>query len=208
MKSALFLSNGGANPAIRKIASRPEAIGGIVDHDIYSLPTIELDNYGAVLIGMHADQRFLAGRAAQIERFLRSGGTAVANGHIAYPFLPGMAGFHTQESGRLEDLAIIRLAEHPVWHGVSAHDLTFRRGVAGFYGRVWHDAPEGAYVINTVGASDKPLDFIYPVGRGRVLFHGGNDLWQFGGADSTGRIVPQLLRWLFNTAPASMEGTS
>ena len=208
MKPALFLSNGGSTTAIHKITSRPEALGRIVDHDIYSLPTIELDDYGALLIGMHADQRFLAGRAAQIERFLRGGGTAVANGHIAYPYLPGMAGFHTQPSGRREDLAIIRMAEHPVWHGVSAHDLTFRRGVAGFYGRVWHDAPERAYVINSVGSADKPLDFIYPVGRGRVLFHGGNDLWQFGGADSTSRIVPQLLQWLFDTAPASSEGTS
>ena len=42
------------------------------------------------------------------------------------------------------------------------------------------------------------MDFVYRVGAGRVLFHGGNDLWQYAGAtDTTGRIVPQLLDWLF-----------
>ena len=200
MKPALALSYGFPDGAMAKLASHPDASGRITSRDVYALEhlDLDLDDFGALLISMHLDQRFLAGRAAQIESFLRQGGSVIANGHIAYPFLPGMTGVHPLENYGLHDLAVKRLADHPIWAGVSEGDLTFRRGVAGFYGRAWHHPPEGATVVHALGEPDRPLDFIYPVGKGRVLFHGGNDLWQYGGADSTGRILPQLLRWIFS----------
>jgi hypothetical protein len=147
---------------------------------------------------MHCDQRFLAGHSGLIEEFLQQGGTVVANGHLAYPFLAGIRGFHPIRNHRLDDLAIIRLVDHPIWSGVSEQALTFRRGVAGFYGRVWHDPPADATVVHALGRQDRPVDFIYPRGRGRVLFHGGNDLWQLGGDDATSRILPQFFQWLFS----------
>lgn len=156
MKPALALSYGFPDGAMAKLASHPDASGRITSRDVYALEhlDLDLDDFGALLISMHLDQRFLAGRAAQIESFLRQGGSVIANGHIAYPFLPGMTG-------------------------------------------VQHHPPDGATVVHALGEPDRPLDFIYPVGKGRVLFHGGNDLWQYGAADSTGRILPQLLRWMF-----------
>ncbi|MFX9031475.1 hypothetical protein ABTN13_20280, partial [Acinetobacter baumannii] len=80
----------------------------------------------------------------------------------------------------LADLTVHRLADHPVWAGVDGGDLTFRRGVAGFYGRVWHDAPAGALIVNGIGPERRPLDFTYAVGAGTILFHGGNDLTGYG----------------------------
>ncbi len=111
-------------------------------------------------------------------------------------------GFHGIDDYKVDDIAVLRLLDHPIWHGIAEHDLTFRRGVAGFYGRVWHEAPSGAAVIHALGRPDRPLDFIYPVGRGRVLFHGGNDLWQFGGG-ATGQLVPQLMQWIGDERAAS-----
>ena len=65
--------------------------------------------------------------------FLQDGGTVIANGHLAYPFLPGMKGVHALQNYGLKDLAVRRLTDHAIWAGVSENDLTFRRGVAGFY---------------------------------------------------------------------------
>jgi hypothetical protein len=197
MKPALALSYGFPDGAMAKLAAHPDAMGKIASRDVYALEQLDLNHYGTLLVSMHLDQRFLASRAAQIESFLRDGGTVIANGHLAYPFLPGMTGVRALENYGLRDLAVKRLIDHPIWQGVSEHDLTFRRGVAGFYGRAWHDAPEGALVVHALGVPDRPVDFIYGVGKGRVLFHGGNDLWQYGGSDSAGRILPQLLRWIF-----------
>lgn len=203
MKPALALSYGFPDGAMANLMSHPDALGRITAHDLYGLQEIDLTKFGSLLISMHIDQRFLASRAEQIESFLQDGGTVMANGHLAYPFLPGVTGFHALENYGLGDLVVRRLVDHPVWAGVSEDDLTFRRGVAGFYGRAWHDPPEGATIVHALGVHNRPLDFIYRVGKGRVLFHGGNDLWQYGSADSTARIVPQLLQWLFFEEGAS-----
>ncbi|MDH7794586.1 MULTISPECIES: DUF4350 domain-containing protein [unclassified Beijerinckia] len=197
MKPALYPSFGHPEGSGAALAQKAEALGAVVSRDIYDLDRLDLNDYGALLISMHSDQRFLASQASSIAAFLAQGGTVVANGHIAYPFLPGIGQARILAQQGLEDLRILRLADHPIWAGVSCEDLTFRRGVAGFYGRAWHDPPSDALVINAVGAPQRALDIIYPVGRGRVLLHGGNDLWQFGGGDSTARLLPQFFHWLF-----------
>jgi len=198
MKPALALTFGYPDGSLHALQRNETAKGRVVLQDIYSLDASVLENFQALLISMHCDQRFLASHAGSIDRFLQEGGTVVANGHLAYSFLPKVHAFHPIDNYRVEDLAIIRLVDHPIWDGVSERELTFRRGVAGFYGRVWHEPPPGAVVVHALGRSDRPVDFIYSVGQGRVLFHGGNDLWQFGGGDTTSRILPQFFKWLFN----------
>jgi hypothetical protein len=193
MKPGLALSFGYDDGSLHALTSaRTEA--EVLLRDIYSLPEIDLDDFSVLFVSMHSDQRFLASRARQIEEYLAGGGVVVANGHYAYPYLPRMAGFHTIDNYRLSDITVLRVAEHPIWHGIDPHDLTFRRGVSGFYGRVWHDAPADAKIIHALGKPNLPLDFIYPVGRGRVLFHGGNDLWSFGGDDK--QLAPRIMQWV------------
>jgi hypothetical protein len=198
----LFLTCGLPEGAMIKIARRPENSERIALADLYSLDTLSIAAFKAILVSMHADQRFLAMHADRLDRYLRHGGTIVANGHIAYPFLNDMAPFRAIEGYRLDDLMVKRETFHPIWNGVAEAELTFRRGVAGFYGRGWHQPPSGATIIHTIGRRRLPLDFIYPVGSGRVLFHGGNDLWQYVDAiDTTGRIVPQLFDWMLPKEP-------
>lgn len=198
--SALLFTFGYRDRAMGAFAEHPAAAGRIARQDLYAFDNLALDGIDALLFSMHADQRFLAARAARIAAYIERGGTVVANGHIAYPYLPEVGGYIPSPGQGLKDLAIHRVAAHPIWEGVSEGDLTFRRGVAGFYGRGGHQPPAGATVVHTVGAQAQPLDIIYRVGAGRVLLHGGNDLWQYGGNDSTARIAPQLIGWLFGGA--------
>jgi hypothetical protein len=192
MRPVLALTFGYADGSLNALAGQGAAL-----RDVYTLPDIDLAAFGALLISMHSDQRFLATRARQIEEYLTGGGTVVANGHYAYPFLPRMTGFRAIENYTIDDIRVRRLEDHPIWRGVAENDLTFRRGVAGFYGRVWHAAPQDATIIHALGRADRPLDFIYTVGRGRVLFHGGNDLWQFGDSE----LVPRLWGWIGQGEP-------
>lgn len=198
--SALLLTFGYRDRAMGTFAEHPAAAGRIVRRDLYALDDMSWDGIEALLFSMHADQRYLAERAERVASFIEAGGTVVVNGQIAYPFLPGVGAYVPAARQSPAGLAIRRVAEHPIWNGVSERDLTFRRGVAGFYGRGGHQAPAGADVIHTVGEHAEPLDFIYSFGAGRVLVHGGNDLWQYGGGDSTSRIAPQLIAWLFGDA--------
>ncbi len=195
----LSLACGLADGATARLAKAAGAAGRVQAAGQYAFDELPLEQYDALLISMHADQRFLAARRERLDEFVRHGGTVVANGHVAYPFLTGLTPFQPIETYGLADLAVNREASHPVWEGVDPSDLTFRRGVAGFYGRGWHQPPDGATVHGSLGPRRLPLDFTWGLGRGRVLFHGGNDIWQFDSAqDSTRRIVPQLVHWLLS----------
>lgn len=194
---ALLFTFGYRDRAMGSFAEHPAAAGRIIRRDLYDFDDINLDDVSVLLFSMHADQRFLAARAGRIAEFIRNGGTVLANGHIAYPFLPDIGAYTPAPGQSLKHLRIRRVAEHAIWNGVNEDDLTFRRGVAGFYGRGGHQPPPGATVIHTVGQDAQPVDFIYGLGAGRVLVHGGNDLWQYGGGDSTALIAPQLIAWLF-----------
>ncbi|RVT89984.1 hypothetical protein EOD42_24135 [Rhodovarius crocodyli] len=192
MPSILMLTYGHAaetGAALRRFAAPGR---DVVPRDQYALDEEPLEHHAALVIGMHADQRHLAARAGRLAGYLAQGGTIAASGHLAYPFLPDVSGFQPLPTGHLDDLRIHREAAHPIWAGVSEQDLTFRRGVAGFYGRGWHIPPPRARVLHSVGREHRPLDIMWRHGKGRVLLHGGNDLWSFGAGD----IARNLFDWL------------
>lgn len=182
---------GGDLPAVAD--RRPDARE--IEH--YALHETDLAGVRAILLPAHLDQIYLGEIAPVIEAFLDRGGRLVFNGHVARPMLPEFRTFVPLASRRLDDLRVARLADHPVFEGVAADDLTFRRGVAGFYARGHNPPPEGATPLNGVGPDRVPCDWVYARPRGgEILMHAGNDLWMYVDAtDTTGRIVPQLMAW-------------
>jgi hypothetical protein len=172
----------------------------------YELERTALAGYRGLLIGLHADQRYLRTRRAQIEAFLAAGRVVVVCGHVAHPFLAELRPFRPIPGYTLADLQVRRATAHPVWAGVETEHLTWRRGVAGFYGRGANPPPPGATVIHTLGDSGAAVDFeCRPAAGGRLLVHAGVDLWGYIGADNSARrIVPQLLDWIATTAGGSV----
>lgn len=175
----------------------PEAEGVIARH-VRELGEADFDRFDAILVPAHIDQRALASHSAGLTRFLNRGGTLVFNGHLVYSVLPELESFVPAPGGHLDDLIVERVGEHPVFAGVEVQDLSFRRGVAGFYGRGANPPPAGAVVLHRLKADGSPLDWYWerPQG-GRILMHGGNTLWMYVDDDtSAARIGPQLLCWL------------
>lgn len=171
---------------------------------VYDLAAQDLATCGALLVSGHIDQRALATRSGQLSRFLDGGGILVFNGHVAYPFLPELAPFVPVPGYGLDLLQIRRVAPHPVFDGVAEQDLTYRRGVAGFYGRGHNPPPPGATVLHRLSGHDAPLDWVWQRPAGGTLFmHGGNNLWMYvEDTTSAARIAPQLLDWLDHTLTA------
>lgn len=173
--------------------------------DMYALGEVDLTNYRGLLIPIHADQRFLLSLRSKLEAFLQSGAKLIVCGHVAYPFLPKLASFVPLMKRSSEDYRVWRVQEHAIFAGVETADLTFRKGVAGFYGRGHNPPPPQARVLHCLGAPDgAPVDYLYdgPDG-GEVLVHAGNDLWMYV-ADNTSanRIAPQLLDWIESVEPS------
>lgn len=158
-----------------------------------------LFRYTVLLLPIHVDQILLTARRAVLERWLDAGGTMVVNGHVAYPFLDGLARFVPLVRPRLADYEIAPLTPHPIFAGIDFHDLTFRHGVSGFYGRGHNPPPAGAVPLNGVGPERVPVDWLWErPGGGRVLMHSGNNIWMYIGEESTAERLPrQLVAWLF-----------
>lgn len=176
--------------------SRPHV--EICDVDIYDLPETDLAAFDALLIPTGVDQRVLAEQRERLQAFLDTGHAIVYCGHVAYPFLAGLAEFVPLEHFRLEDLTVTPVCSHPLFEGVEPHDLTFRKGVAGFYGRGHNPQPPDALVLNVLGTARVPLDWIRNyAGGGVLLVHAGNDVWGYGqDSSSASRLTSNLLQWI------------
>ena len=204
MKPILFLRALGQGAV--SFPLQPTA-GAVVSRRVYDLPELDLQAFGAILVSAHTDQRALAACDRQLVGFLDAGGVLVFNGHLAYPFLPELQVFVPVDGRGLGALQVRRCAEHPVFDGVDPKDLTFRRGVAGFYGRGSNPPPPGAEVLHTLSGSNAPLDWLWQrPGGGLVFMHAGNDLWMYSGdSSSAARMTPQLLAWLFRCIAGNAE---
>lgn len=185
-------------------AQLPQALAGgpvprVRGRDLYDAQALDpaaLRAVRALLLHAHVDQRHLLAHHAALEDWLLAGGTLVVNGHVAYPFLRWLQPFVPQAHPGLDGLRVHRAAPHPVFAGVQEEHLTFRRGVAGFYGRGSNPPFAGARVLHTLGPHGLPLDWVLALpGGGRLLVHAGNDLWSFG-HDTAARLTPQLLDWI------------
>ena len=169
----------------------------IVPHDIYDLPGLDLGQYDALIVSSACDQEFLLIHKEQIRAFLDQGKVISFSGHLFRPWLPGAGMFQPKTIHSYLDYVVTLVAEHPVFAGVRAEDLTFRKGVAGFFARGHHEPPAGAEII-AVLPGNIPVVYVDRVStRGVILVHADNDLLASVDRDSTaGRIAGQLLRWL------------
>lgn len=165
---------------------------------LYALEAQAPSRWRALLVPAHTDQRYLASQRAWLDTYLEGGGTLVVNGHVAHPFLRWLRPFVPAPAHGLDGLRVHPGRAHPVFAGVDPEDLTFRRGVAGFYARGGNPPPDGAWVLNTLGPERIPVDWLLTLpGGGRLLVHSGNDLWMFANSpDTAARVLPQLLDWI------------
>ena len=165
--------------------------------DIYDLPTVDLGRYRGLVVASGADQELLLRHRDRIRAFLDDGKVVAFSGHLFRPWLPGAGMFVPKAIRSFDDYRVTLVRPHPVFHGVHEEDLTFRKGVAGFFARGHHQPPAGADVLATL-PDGEPIVYVDRVStRGVILVHAGNDLLASTDPDSTaGRIAGQLVRWI------------
>jgi hypothetical protein len=164
--------------------------------DVYDLPSVDLQPYAAVMVGGMVDQEFLWRHRDVLASFLARERVVVFSGQLLRGWLPGCGTFVPARITSMRDYAVQFVEPDPVFAGVDAHDLTFRRGVAGFFARGHHPPPPGAKVLAAL-AGGQPTTWIdRATTAGTVFVHAGNDLLGYAEVDSTAaRLAPQLLEW-------------
>ncbi len=165
--------------------------------DIYELPQLDLDRFRGLLFPGSVDQEWLYLHRTLIENFLAGGRVVVFSGHLFRLWLPGARPFVPKKVRSFRDYTVRVVKPHPIFAGVSPEDLTFRKGVAGFFARGHHPPPPEAEVLLAL-TDGEPITYLdRSSSEGTILLHSGNDLWGYAGDTSTaGRMVPQLLTWI------------
>ncbi|WP_018751646.1 hypothetical protein [Paenibacillus sanguinis] len=164
--------------------------------DIYELADRQLDGYRCMFIDHMADQEFLYRHKDVIWNYLQGGNVVVFCGHQCLPWLPGAGLFVPLERGGVKDFKIklMGTTPHPIFSTVSAEELTYRKGVAGFFARGYHPAPSEAEVLITL-PGDAPVTYIDRRStNGTLLVHAGGALW--GQGEPMDKVREQLLHWL------------
>jgi len=185
-----------AQTSATPISQEPVVRERMAVEDVYLLPDLDLTPYAALHMSGMIDQEFLWQQRDAIDRFLDGGKVVVFCGHLLRPWLPGCGTFVPAPVTSYRDYVVHIVASHPVFEGVDAADLTFRRGVAGFFARGHHPPPPGAEVLATL-AGGQPITWIdRSTTNGTVFVHSGNDRINFADDSTAARLGPQLLDWV------------
>lgn len=150
-----------------------------------------------LVTGIQVDQDHLMGLRPALERFLDAGGRWFFNGHLVRPLVEGLGQFRPLLAPKRADLDLSSVQTHPIFDGIDLKQLETNKGVAGFYGRGCNPPPEGAVVVNGLGPSLVPVDWVWarPSG-GRFFSHSGNDLGSLGLEWGLApELTQRILRW-------------
>lgn len=167
--------------------------------DIYSLADTDLSPFHCLIIDGFADQDYLYEQRHIIREFLDARKVVVFSGNLVTDWLPGGKPFVAKEIKNHTDYNVKIKTPHPIFEGVLEDDMTYNKGVSGFFARGYHPAPEGAEVLLTL-PGDEPITYIDSNStNGTILAHVGFDLFgymQAGEVKTTARIAPQLTQWV------------
>jgi hypothetical protein len=169
----------------------------LVQIDQYELPETTLSSFAGVVVSSQADQDFLYRHRDRIRSYLDAGGVVAFSGHLSREWLPGAGTFVPKEIESHDDYEVVEATSHPVFDGVTMEDLTYQRGVAGFFARGHNPPPAAARVLLRL-ADGEPIVYVdHETTEGVVFAHSGNDLIGFTRRDSTAaKVPPQLVAWI------------
>lgn len=164
--------------------------------DCYALERTDLSRYALLVVPATADQEHLARHRGVIRDYLDGGGVLLFGGQLHRDWLPGASPFVPLPRPSLDAYRVAWLADHPIFAGVEPDDLTFRRGVAGFFARGHHPLPPGAEVLVRL-AGGEPVTYVDRTStNGTILVHASGDLLGYDGADNTAsRLSGQIVEW-------------
>ncbi|SFQ38853.1 hypothetical protein SAMN05421670_1885 [Psychrobacillus psychrotolerans] len=167
--------------------------------DIYNLSNIDLTAYNCLVISGFADQDFLYEHRQIILDFVNARKILIFSGNLVTDWLPGGQLFVPKEINSYKDYEVSIHKQHPIFEGVLEDDMTYNKGVSGFFARGHHPTPEGAEVLLTL-PGDTPITYIDRVStKGTILVHAGSDLFGYMKPEinkTTDRIGPQLVKWV------------
>ncbi|MNI60577.1 hypothetical protein D3C73_1158040 [compost metagenome] len=100
----------------------------------------------------------------------------------------------------------VTVLDHLIFDGVLSDDITYNKGVAGFFSRGHHPVPEGAEVLLKL-AGEEPITYIdRHNSQGTIIVHAGRNLLKYRHqSSSAGRIGEQFHKFLYEEYQALQQ---
>ncbi|MGG2200007.1 phosphate starvation-inducible protein PhoH [Paenibacillus validus] len=164
--------------------------------DQYKLAETDLAPYPCLVIDAFADQEWLYRQRDLIRRFLDQGKLLIFCGHLFRDWLPGGSLFVPRTIRSHLDYTVLFHKPHPIFTGLTSEELTYNKGVAGFFARGHNPPPPGAEVLLTLPGGEGITYIDRMSTGGTILAHAGNSLFTYGPPESKPeRIGSQLRAW-------------
>ncbi|MGM9927934.1 MAG: phosphate starvation-inducible protein PhoH [Bacillus sp. (in: firmicutes)] len=176
--------------------------------DQYDLEKADLKDFQCLVINGFVDQEFLVTQKEKIRDFLNMKKIVIFCGNLFCDWLPGGSNFIPKEINSFKDYVVSIAKPHPIFEDVESDDMTFNKGVAGFFARGHHPIPEGAEVLLTLPGNE-PITYIDRHStEGTILVHVGFDLFgNMNNNKTTDRISNQLLKWVHDEVAELQKGS-
>jgi hypothetical protein len=165
--------------------------------DAYDLPNYDLSETICMVINGLTDQEFLYREKEIIRQFLDQGKVLLFGGHLFREWLPGAKVFIPKSIQSHQDYVVSVAQPHPIFEGVLTKDMTFTKGVSGFFARGHHPLPPGAEGLLSLPGGELITYIDRQSTRGTIIVHAGNDLLAYNDlSTTTSRIGAQLISWI------------
>ncbi|NOU67899.1 phosphate starvation-inducible protein PhoH [Paenibacillus sp. LMG 31461] len=167
--------------------------------DQYDFDAYDLLNAGHkfLILDEFIDQELMLEHKDRIKAFLDQGNILFFGGQLFRYWIPGASLFVPKTIHSYLDYQVTVL-DHPIFKGVVSDDVTYNKGVAGFFSRGHHPVPEGAEVLLRL-AGEEPTTYIdRHSSQGTIIVHAGRNLLKYRHVvSSAGRIGEQFYRFLY-----------
>lgn len=165
--------------------------------DTYDLSKYDLSSHKCLVIAGLIDQEYLYKEKEIIREFLDQKKIVVFCGNLHRPWLPGASNFVPKTIEKHSDYDVSIHQPHPIFEGVDPYDMTYNKGVAGFFARGHHPLPPGAEVLLTLPGGEAITYIDRHSTKGTILVHSGGDLFGYNfPGKTTGRIAFQTIQWV------------
>ena len=165
--------------------------------DQYSFAKTDLSGYRCISIPGFIDQEYMQTQRDKILEFLHDGKILIFCGHLFRDWIPGASMFIPKKINSFQDYAVHIQKNHMIFKGVKEDDMSYNKGVAGFFARGFYQPPKQAEILLTLGENEVVTYIDQNTTNGIILLHAGNDLFSYMQANkTTDRISTQTFAWV------------